>query len=157
MIPLDSAMKLSEIFSNYYATRKELVELTSRLTEDQLQWKPAHHPSSIQSLLIHITISESWWIEGVTVNNFNYTDYERFKKVVHKETIFENLEYTFKKFSSFLDAHTIEEWDKVFYNHSSEEKVSMRWLVWHVVEHQLRHRGQILMLMSTQGIKFKDV
>lgn len=157
MFSLDLAMKLSEIFSKYYATRKELVTLTNQLTDEQLHWTSEHHKASIWSLLIHIAIAESWWIEGVTVNNYNYADYDRFKEVTHKETVFENLGYTFKKFSVFLDSHTIEEWDSVFYNHSEEEKVSMRWLVWHVVEHQLRHRGQILMLMRMQGIEFRDV
>ena len=37
------------------------------------------------------------------------------------------------------------------------EKVSKRWLVWHVVEHQARHRGQIFMLMRMQGIEVPDV
>jgi uncharacterized damage-inducible protein DinB len=37
------------------------------------------------------------------------------------------------------------------------EKNSKRWLVWHVVEHQARHRGQIFMLMRMQGIEVPDV
>jgi hypothetical protein len=48
--------------------------------------------------------------------------------------------------------------DELFYEAKEHDiKLSNRSLVWHVVEHQARHRGQIFMLMRMQGLEVPHV
>lgn len=153
-------MKLTDFFSNYYTVRAELVDLVKGLTQEQLDWKPANHKNSIGYLLVHIAEAEYWWITLVAMQKEKYVKgcFDRFKAGQPLEANLELLERGLADMREYLENEDIEDWDEVFYEvKGRKEKVSKRWLVWHVVEHQARHRGQILMLMRMQGIDFTDV
>jgi hypothetical protein len=75
------------------------------------------------------------------------------------------LSETFELTSRYLESEPLDDWDGVFYRVQGRDdkgeafdfKVSKRWLVWHVVEHQARHRGQIFMLLHMQGLEVPHV
>lgn len=151
-------MKLSDLFSNYFTVRAEMVEAVKDLTQQQLDWTPPNHPASIGKLLAHIAECEYGWITCVALKKEANPDFTRFEKARTLPEILALLDQNHTEFTEYLNAEDIEDWDRIFYQlPESTEKVSKRWLVWHVVEHQARHRGQIFMLMRMQGIKVPDV
>jgi len=153
-------MKLIELFPNYFVVRQELVEFACRLTQDQLDWVPPHHSSSIGRLLGHIAETEYWWISILALQKEAYSEsvFERFEKARTLKELVPLLEETLGDFTEFLRREDVEDWDKIHYDYPKYDVyVSKQWLVWHVVEHQARHRGQILMLMRMQGVEFDDV
>ena len=150
-------MKLSKIFSNYYTVRNEMVDLTKDLTDEQLDWSPEGHTASIRKLLVHIAEAEYWWLSCVAAGNFENWDESKFPDNASKEKTFELLKENFDNFSDYLESSTTDQWDEIFYERPRGDKVSLRWLVWHVVEHQARHRGQILTFLRMAGVEFKDV
>lgn len=155
-------MKLAEFFSNYFTVRKELVEAVKGLSREQLDWCAPGHPNSIGHLLAHVAETEFWWISIVAEKNVapSQTDFQRFENDLTADRIFAWLEEHFAETGSFLRREELDDWDGVFYSFEidgKEEKVSKRWLVWHVVEHQARHRGQIFMLMRMQGLDVPNV
>ncbi|MBN1211269.1 MAG: DinB family protein [candidate division Zixibacteria bacterium] len=146
-------MKLAELFSNYYTVRKELLAAVADLTLSQLAWTAPGHPNSIGRLLVHIAETEYAWITIVALKKETEFDQSRFQNITTLPEILELLERYFDEFTRYLENETIDDWDRVFYEIPGEdEKVSKRWLVWHVVEHQARHRGQIFMLMRMQNL-----
>jgi uncharacterized damage-inducible protein DinB len=151
-------MKLEDFFSNYFTVRAELVKAVEKLTPEQLAWKAPDYPNTLGWLPAHIAETEYWWITVVALEKDKNPDWDRFgeSKPIHE--LLTMLDETFRETESFLQSDSIEDWDRVFFqipNH--DEKVSLCWLVWHVVEHQARHRGQIFMLMRMQGIEVPSV
>lgn len=154
------SMKLSDLFSNYFTVRNELVETVKRLTADQLKWVASDHPNSIGSLLGHIAETEYFWISVVARAEVKHAeaDWNRFDGELSSGQLLNLLHDQELNVRSFLEERDISEWDSTFYNIEKRgEKVSLRWLAWHVVEHQARHRGQIFMLMRMQGLEVPHV
>ena len=151
-------MKLSDLFSNYFTVRAELVKAVQDLTQEQLDWTPPNHLASIGKLLAHIAECEYAWITCLALKKEASPDFTRFEKARTLREILALLDQYHTEFTEYLSAEDIEDWDRIFYQFpESTEKVSKRWLVWHVVEHQARHRGQIFMLMRMQGIEVPNV
>ncbi len=151
-------MKLSQFFSNYFTVRAEMLSAVGSLSQEQLDWTPPHHKNSIGKLLSHIADCEYFWIREIATREISGPDYDQFdsaRTLADKLALLKEQEDVF---AAFMDREEIDDWDSVFYDGTEAgEKFSKRWLVWHVVEHQARHRGQIFMLMSMQGLEVPDV
>jgi len=151
-------MNLAAYFSNYFTVRRELVEAVKNMTPEQLAWKASNYPNSIGKLLVHIAETEYWWVTVVALKKEETFDENKFENLKELSEILGSLEYYHDEFSRFLENEDIDNWDRIFYEiKGRDEKVSQRWLVWHVVEHQARHRGQIFMLMRMQGLEVPRV
>ena len=154
-------MKLADIFSNYFTVRAELREAVAPLSQEQLDWLPPDHPASIGRLLAHIADCEYFWIGVVATGSVDQPDWSRFEQARNKNDIEGLLAETFELTKGYLEEADFDDWDTVFYAHQQDdgtvEKFSKRWLAWHVVEHQARHRGQIFMLMRMQGAEVPNV
>ncbi len=154
-------MKLAQVFSNYFAVRSQLIESVKTLSPEQLDWTVPNHPNSIGRLLAHIADTEFFWIGCVARGCREKPDFSRFEQARHLDELLALLEQQHAEFSTFLEEENLDDWDDVFYELpqwvGEAEKFSKRWLVWHVVEHQARHRGQIFMLMRMQGLEVPHV
>jgi uncharacterized damage-inducible protein DinB len=49
------------------------------------------------------------------------------------------------------------QWDEKIYSPRPGEMLSLKDIAWHTIEHEMRHHGQIFMLMRLQGIKPPNV
>lgn len=155
-------MTLADFFSNYAEIRKEMVDAVRDLTQEQLDWKPANHRNSIGYLLGHIAGCEYFWIEAVAnkaaVTEEEFNQYENART---RDKLLPRLDTAFRFTMDYLESNTIEDWDDVTYEYVDEKgkrkTFTKRWLVWHVVEHQARHRGQIFMMMRMQGLDVPHV
>ena len=153
-------MKLAHFFSNYFTVRDEMVNAVRNLTRDQLDWIPPNHSTSIGRLLAHIAETEYWWISVVAQKQVApaQADFARFEKARRLDDILWLLDLCLADTRAYLENEEIEDWDDVMYDvEGRDEKVTKRWLVWHVVEHQARHRGQVFMLMRMLGVDVPHV
>ncbi|MFH2049776.1 MAG: DinB family protein [bacterium] len=153
-------MKLSEFFSNYFDVRKELIDMTKSLSQEQLDWSPPGHPAKIGKLLVHIADCEYFWINHVAKKIPN-PDYAPFHKASTWGDYKALLDDCFEIMKDFLETEDIEDWKTKKYDFTDEngktDHFTKEWLIWHVVEHQARHRGQVMMMMRTQGLDVPDV
>lgn len=150
-------MKLADLFSDYYTVRAELVDSVREMKQSQLDWTAFENCNSIGDLLRHIAWWEHWWINEIALGKSGGPERKQFESERTITDIIKLLNRSHNDFSEYLKAHDTNEWDQeFFYLARADRKVSMRWLVWHVVEHQARHRGQILMLKRMQGLRGQD-
>ncbi|MEH7115182.1 DinB family protein [Neobacillus niacini] len=124
------------------------------LNEEQLYWKPKGWHSSVHDLTSHMCCVEWVWIYRNLLERESWDErwktkhFESIQDVlvywneIHKETI--NL-LTNTPINQLNDFH------KMPYKHCPE--VSLLWLINHVIEHEIHHRGQIIMLMRMMGVE----
>ncbi|UCC43885.1 MAG: DinB family protein [Candidatus Zixiibacteriota bacterium] len=153
-------MNLADLFSNYFTVRAEMVQAVKSLSRDQLHWKTPGHPNSIGWLLAHIAETEYWWVIIVAEREVSLAqaDWAPFRKELSIEGYISLLEQYEEVTRRWLEKRDDADWDRMFFEIPDRgEKVSLRWLAWHVVEHQARHRGQVFMLMRMQGLEVPHV
>lgn len=151
-------MNLADLFSNYFEVREELVEAVKDLTPEQLIWCPKDHPNSIGWSLAHIAETECWWIECIVQRLHDRPPKAEFQVYGSMPALLALLDKYRTVFEDYLKAETTADWDETSYEVKKYDKyVTKRWLVWHTVEHQARHRGQIFMLMRMQSLPVSHV
>ncbi len=143
-------MKLSELFSKWESVRSQLIDAVRPLTKEQLDWLPEGGLNSIGDLLRHIAETENWWFGHLIMGN-EYADIIK-DQVPDLEGIFHELEKSHARVLEILQKETIDSWENIQYKLPNDEMIKLRVIVWHVFEHEARHRGQIFMMMRLQGI-----
>lgn len=129
-----------------------------RLTPEQLHWKPEGYHSSAWDLAVHMCITEWFWIYRNALRRVPWEQDEdpgpfrdldhliEFWSEIHRATV----EWLRDTPMSQLNR-------KVAMPFPDSPWATMNWVVYHVMEHEIHHRGQIFMLMRLQGITPPDL
>ena len=144
-------MKLSDLFFHWEVVRRQMVEAVSRLSQEQLDWLPTNGKNSIADLLRHIAETEIWWFGVVVQGNKGLGDVSR-NDAPDLQSILRVLENSHEYVADILGRESTDSWDTRIFTLPDNEKLTLRWIVWHTIEHEMRHRGQIFMLMRLQEI-----
>ena len=144
-------MILSDLFSHWETIRTEMIGGVSALTQGQLNWVPSGWKNSIADLLRHISEAELWWLGNVVLKENNYRDLTA-TLAPELKSIIKELEISHKYVIDVLKSKTIDNLNEICNVPESDEKLSLQWILWHTIEHEMRHCGQIFMLMRMQGI-----
>ena len=144
-------MRLFDLFSHWETIRTEMIDGISALTQEQIDWIPSGWKNSIADLLRHISEAELWWLGNVVLKKNNYRDLTA-ALAPDSQSIINELENSHKYVLDVLNSKTIDNLNEICNVPESDEKLSLQWILWHTIEHEMRHRGQIFMLMRMQGI-----
>lgn len=144
-------MILSDLFSHWETIRTEMIEGVGSLTQQQLDWIPPGGLNSIADLLRHISETELWWIGNVVLKKNNYRDLAA-SMAPDLKSIIRELEISHKYVLDLVNSKTIDNLDEAYKIPEVKETFNLKWIIWHTIEHEMRHRGQIFMLMRLQGI-----
>jgi uncharacterized damage-inducible protein DinB len=149
-------MNAAEQFAYWKSVRSGLFEALDKLTDDQLAFTPGEGLWSLGKVACHIAEAEEGWFRYVVTREladwpeFDPVDYptvESVKKLlasVHDRT----LHYLSTVDAKDLDRMIAAPWGPEF---------SLRWVVWHVLEHEIHHRGEIFLMLGLMGMEAPDV
>jgi uncharacterized damage-inducible protein DinB len=150
-------MKPKEFFVHWKLVRKGLLKLIDLFQEDELHFKPFEGAWSVGEILLHIANAEEGWFRyavtreldewpsGHTVEN--YPTFESIKvllKEVHAWT---------ETYLSGLNPEDYQRIIKLPWN----EQIHLGWIIWHVLEHEIHHRGELSLILGLLGREGLDV
>lgn len=151
-------MNVTGLFRHWNNVRQGLFAALDKLPDDQLGYSPRPGLRTFHEITCHIAGAEDGW--------FRYC-------VTHELRGWEEAEYQpsdyptgadLKKLLS--DVHTRVE---SLYADEGDRKikelvvlpwgaqVEQEWIVWHVIEHEIHHRGEIYLMLGLLGIEAPDV
>jgi len=150
-------MKPSDIFSHWKQVRADLLSTIDLFNEDELSYTPGTTSRTVGRTMLHIADAEDGWFRYVVTKELsewpkqftleNYPNREAIKKVlteVHTST------------EAYLDI--MEESDLTRMIESPwGDKFHLGWIVWHVLEHEIHHRGELSMILGLLGREGLDV
>ena len=149
-------MNAADSFRHWQSIRRGLIEALDQLDDEQLQFVPRPGLWSLGQVACHIADAEDGWFRHVTTGEldewpeFKAEDYptvESVKKLlaqVHERT---------EAYLITLDDADLEQivrapWGSTF---------PLRWIIWHVLEHEIHHRGEIYLMLGLMGMEAPDV
>jgi uncharacterized damage-inducible protein DinB len=148
--------------------RKELLEGLQGLTKEQLMSAPCEGEYALGAYLLHQCQADAWWYSVMSgkefsselIKKFDYKWFMRGENAKPPEVPLEPEQYIalMEEARDVVRAHIRglkdAELDKeVSFKHKEKEySMSVRWIIYHLIEHEAHHRGQMFLLKRKGGL-----
>ena len=151
--------------ANYYKGWDNYQELLSKaiepLSPDQLALRAASSLRSIDELASHIITARAWWYHGMMREGGSdmeefYTWDDEGAPAHSAAELVRGLDLTWNLVQSCLSRWTAADFDQTFLTRSYGER-SRQWIIWHVIEHDLHHGGELSFTLGMHGLAAPDL
>lgn len=148
-------MDAKELFGHWNEVRGGLLAALDKLTDAQLDFTPRAGLWTLRETVVHIAGTEDGWLRHYTANRWHEhpplaADYPTIASL--KELLAQQHTATEAQFAADAEAALAQvcqcPWGA---------QVTMGWAVWHVLEHEIHHRGEIYLMLGLMGIEAPDV
>ena len=150
-------MKPEEIFAHWKLVRKGLLKILGMFQEDELHFTPYEGAWSVGEILLHIANAEQGWFRYAVTREFdewpsghtldNYSSFEAIQSLLQ-----EVHDWT----EDYISGLNTEDYQKVI-ELPWDEKIHLGWIIWHVLEHEIHHRGELSFILGLLGREGLDV
>lgn len=150
-------MEARKLFRHWDEARTNLLRALDLLTDDQLDFVPHEGLWSLGDVLRHIADGEEGWFRCVITRehdewppNYSAADYPTVASVksllteVHART------------EAYLDTLRLDDLDRQI-TAPWGKTYSLLWIIWHVIDHEIHHRGEIFLMLGMLGLKGPDI
>ncbi len=147
--------------------RKETLSGIDHLSKEQLFLAPVEGEYSIGSYLMHFAECDLSWLEILSGEEqpselkkrayfdkwFDVPDPEPPKEPLEINEYLETIAATRKNFIDYISTLNDNDLEKevVIQRKSGERKIKKKWIIYHIIEHEAHHRGQMFMLIRKAG------
>lgn len=159
-----SQSTLAVIYENWRSHNEKLRTAIDRLTNEQLALQPAPHMWPVEQLVQHIISVRAGWFSGTLQDaDDQMTAYmgwgQRDSPSRSVAELARGLDDTWAFIETRVQRWTPDdcaktypdEWDGQIY------EVSRSWVIYHVLEHDLHHGGEISLILSMNGLRGLDL
>jgi len=150
-------MKPEDIFAHWKLVRRGLIEIVEKFQEEDLHFSPFESAWSVGEILLHIANAEQGWFRYAVTGEFDawpgghtlehYPTFESIKSLltdVHDWT------------ESYISRMSLEDYQRVV-DLPWDEQIHLGWIIWHVLEHEIHHRGELSLILGILGREGLDV
>lgn len=149
-------MRPAELFSHWELVRSGTRETIKLFREVELSYQPAEEAWIAGQIMVHIANAEEGWFRYVVTRELpEWPEQLNFEHYPLKKDILDLLETVHGRTKTYLaslseadlKSEILTPWD---------EGLSLQWIIWHVIEHEIHHRGElslILGLLGRQGLE----
>jgi uncharacterized damage-inducible protein DinB len=148
-------MKAQELFKHWNEVRIGLLAALDKITDAQLDFRPREGLWSLRETVVHIAGTEDGWLRYYTANHWhenppqavNYPTVDALKALLAKEHAVTETQFLGNAEAALEQVCSLP-WGV---------QVPMEWAVWHVIEHEIHHRGEIYLMLGLMGLEAPDV
>lgn len=149
-------MKPCRIFSHWEQVRSDLVATVGKFNQAELSFIVAQHSWPVGQIMLHIADCEDNWLHGVVQGEFEPWIFYSFSDYPTTKAILEVLDQARQRTIAFLDGLEEKALDKMYATPGGEE-FRLNWILWHVLEHEIHHRGELSLILGMLGHEGLDV
>lgn len=147
------------IYDGWHAYQTGLSKVIAPLTAEQLLLRAAPRLRSVGQIATHIIGARARWFylgfeEGGDVFRKLGNWDRRGRKPRTAPEILYGLEATWAGMQEAIGRWTPEQWAETWpgEDDSEPELITRQWVIWHLIEHDLHHGGEISLTLGTHGI-----
>ena len=161
---VEATIPLSRVYDGWPIHQQQIIEAITPLSDEQLALRAAPHLRSIGEIATHmIRVRVSWFHEVMGVGGDDFTafgDWDRPGKPARRAAeLVRGLQATWHTIEDVLNGWDVTMLDDVFRGsrHDEPYELTRRWVIWHVIEHDLHHGGEISLTLGSHGLKAPDI
>jgi uncharacterized damage-inducible protein DinB len=149
-------MNAVELFGHWTSVRRDLNRALDMVSDAQLAFVPREGLWSLGRVARHIAGAEDGWFRYVVARELD--GWPRFgaEDYATVASIQELLAQVRERTEAYLATLDETELDRMV-STPWEEDLSLRWIVWHVLEHEIHHRGEIYLMLGLLGMEAPDI
>ena len=151
---------LSAILSGWQGYQEVLIKTVESLEPDQLDLRMNEDLRSVGEILAHMVGVRARWFHHLMGDGGE--DLEAFCEWGREDTVKrsavdyrESLLFTWERMHAIREHWTEEEWGMTWpgKDEFDPEVITRHWVIWHLMEHDLNHGGEISLILSSNGIQ----
>ena len=151
-------MNAKTLFGLWSDVREGLMAALGQLTDEQLSFTPREGLWSLGETVCHIAGCEDGWFRHVVTHelpdwegaDYSLADYPAVEDLVGL------LGEVHARVVAYVDPLTDADLDRVI-ELPWGPKVPLWWVFWHILEHEIHHRGEVYLMLGLQGMEAPDV
>lgn len=150
-------MKPSDLFAHWRQIRAGLIETIDKFDEEELGYVPLPGSLSVAEIMLHIADAEEGWFRYVVSREHTqWPAYFTPENYPDRAAIKEALSEVHQKTEAFLDSLTEADLNKAIETPWGAS-MALGTIFWHVVEHEVHHRGELSLILGMLGKEGLDV
>jgi uncharacterized damage-inducible protein DinB len=154
---------IEAVYLGWHNHQGLLINALAPLSAEQLELKPAPNLRSIEAIATHIIGARArWFAPPLGDGNKQLTAYGRWDRrggpVRSAEEIVQGLKFTHEFIFQRIARWSSDEWQETMPGEEHEPEIVTRpWIVWHLIEHDLHHTGEISLILGMNKLKAPDL
>jgi uncharacterized damage-inducible protein DinB len=148
-------MKAADLYPYWQLARRDLVSALSQLNDEQLDYSPQQGMRTIGDVARHVIDAEAGWVNLVVLQKDEpWPQYPR-ERLPTVQSILHEMERVHAVTTGLL-----QERDVCWLDETREQGVqgfALRWVFWHILDHEIHHRGEIFLMLGMLGVEAPDI
>jgi uncharacterized damage-inducible protein DinB len=145
------------LFSHWRLIRKGLISVIEDFSQSDLSYRPYPDSWPVGQIMVHIANAEEGWFRYVVTQELpEWPSHLQFENYSTQGNILKILDEVHAKTERYLGTLTEQDlstrilapWDETF---------PLQWIIWHVIEHEIHHRGELSLILGILGKEGLDV
>ena len=149
---------ISSIYEGWHTYQQTITQAIAPLDPDQLTLRAASKMRSVGEITTHIIGARARWFYllmkegGEEFKALGRWDRRGAKARIAEELV-TGLDATWEGMHNAMAAWTAEDWKKTWPGEDNEpEVITRQWVIWHLIEHDLHHGGEISITLGVHGL-----
>ena len=152
-------MNTQSILNHWKEVRQGLFDALDRVTDEQLDFVPSPGLWSMRKVLCHVaSVEEGWFRYDVT---HEYSDPNQAHHQPEDYPTVASIKSLLTQVHQWTEAYLAEDAEtklaQQVVNEKGESEGDAAWVLLHVFEHEIHHRGEIFLMLGLMGIKAPDI
>ena len=157
---------LDVIYENWQGYHEKLRDCIAPLTDEQLSAQPAPHMWPLEQIVQHIISVRAGWFSGTLqdddekMNEYMSSSWGKRNSPSHSAAeLVCGLDETWAFIKTRLQRWTPDDCAKTFPDEWDGQKYdfSRSWVIYHVMEHDLHHGGEVSLILGMNGLRTPDL
>ncbi len=139
-----------DITSTWWRLNDNLIKLVEYVPDDQINWSPRPDLWNFRGILLHIASARDYWMGGVAQDGDDAPSV--YQTTRSRPEIQREYRRTWKRVLRFLSDPA-----KLAATYREDAVVTGHWIAFHLLEHDIHHRADILHYLALLGIETPEV
>ena len=144
-------MNAAQFFDHWNKVWRDLMRAVSLLKDEHLSYRPAEqYPRNVGDILRHLIYLEEGWIHFVVRRELEGWPEERDGDDI--ETLREEMTRVHQATMDYLATVPVDDFNRII-QVPDDGTPKLGWILWHVFEQQIHHRGELFLCLSLLGLE----
>ena len=140
------------LLKHWPAVREDLMDTLDSFEDADLVFVPVKGGWTVGRIMLHISSAANFWLHSGILSSVKV--YRKGESALENyptlDAIRQYMEDEHKRTMSLLENFDVTDWEEDF-QYSNGETYKPSWVFWHVLEHEIHHRGELSLILGLLG------